>query len=271
MLSTAVITRKSLLVGAGLGLAALATGCTKAPAGSSSSTSSTAEPSGAAKAWGYEGAEGPRNWGNLSSAFQSCKTGTAQSPVDIPAAAGLSSEPISLSYAASDCEVSNSGHSAELRSLGAQSLTVAGVRYTFKQMHFHAPSEHTLAGVRYDAEFHFVHESDDGQLAVMGIVARDGLRSAAWSTFIDAASAAGTSSVRTGAIDLPSLFPAALGHYAYDGSLTTPPCSENVRWLVLQAPIELGTDQITKLKGKHSNNNRPIQPLNDREVMLVKQ
>jgi carbonic anhydrase len=269
MPSTPVITRKSLLVGAGLGLVALAAGCAKAPAGSSSST---AEPSGAAKAWGYEGAEGPENWGALSSAFQSCKTGTAQSPVDIPAAAGLSSQPISLSYSASDCEVSNSGHSAELRSLAAQAITVGGVRYTFRQMHFHSPSEHTLAGVRYESEFHFVHESDDGRLAVLGVLAKAGLRNVAWSTFIDAASARepGTTS-RTGAIDLQSLFPASLDHYAYEGSLTTPPCSENVHWLVLQTPIELGTDQITKLKAKHSNNNRPTQPLNDREILLVKQ
>lgn len=269
MHSAPAITRKSLLAGAGLGLLALVAGCAKTPAGSSPPTP---EPSAPAPEWGYQGAEGPENWGELSSAFKSCSTGTAQSPIDIPAAAGLSSQPLSLSYAVSDCEVSNSGHSVELRSLTAQGITVGGVRHTFKQMHFHAPSEHTLAGVRYESEFHFVHASDDGQLAVMGVLARAGRHNAAWSAFIDAASTGKTGTTSTtGAIDLQTLFPASLDHYAYEGSLTTPPCSENVRWLVLQTPIELSPDQITKLQATHSDNNRPTQPLNDREIMLVKQ
>jgi carbonic anhydrase len=272
MRSTPDITRKSLLIGSAWGLLAITAGCAKATTGSDALPSGTPTASAATvtPAWSYEGAEGPGDWGNLSPTFQTCSAGKAQSPIDIPAATPKSPAPISLAYSASDCEVHDNGHTVELHAGSAQSLTVSGKDYTFKQMHFHDPSEHTIGGTRYDVEFHFVHQSDDGGLAVVGLLAKAGKANAAWAPFVDAA--AGSASARSiGSIDLASLLPASLEHFAYEGSLTTPPCTENVLWLVLDQPIELGADQVGKLRAVHSGNNRPTQELNNRTVTLVNQ
>lgn len=275
MRSRTEITRKSLLIGSAWGLLALTAGCAKNTAGSESapSTSPSTSPStntGNAAAWSYEGAEGPGEWGELNPAFQTCSTGKAQSPIDIPSGSAKSSSPITLGYASTECEVQDNGHTVELHAASPQSLTVEGKGYTFKQMHFHDPSEHTVQGVRYDAEFHFVHQSDDGALAVLALLAKSGAESTAWAPFIDAAQdSAGGRSI--GNVDLAALFPDSLDHFSYDGSLTTPPCTENVLWLVLETPVEISPAQIGKLRDAHSGTNRPTQQLNGRAVSVVEQ
>ncbi|MEE2522082.1 carbonic anhydrase family protein [Pseudarthrobacter sp. J75] len=262
-----------MLIGSGLGVLAFLTGCARnlAPA---------AQPAGAAApAWSYEGAGGPEHWGELSPGFDSCSAGTSQSPVDIPAAAGVvSTEPVAINYSASEAVLTDNGHTTELHSLSPQGITVGGKDYAFRQMHFHAPSEHHLNGVAFDAEFHFVHQADDGELAVIGVLAAAGGAGAAagnaiWEPFVSglpAAAAASGEKVPAGAVvDFPALLPSELDHFRYSGSLTTPPCTEKVRWLLLQQPIELGADQLASLKAAHSGNNRPVQPLHNREVAGV--
>ncbi|HCN23214.1 MAG TPA: hypothetical protein DIT15_13420, partial [Arthrobacter bacterium] len=218
------------------------------------------------------GAEGPEHWGTLSSDFGSCSSGTAQSPIDVRGGSGLSPAPLALAYSASECEITDNGHTTELSALTAQGITVGGRQYAFKQMHFHAPSEHTVNGVRHEAEFHFVHQADDGGLAVVGILATAGAASAAWAPFTDGVpAAAGGQKVAAGVVDFPALFPASLDHVAYDGSLTTPPCSEGVRWLLLETPVELGAGQLATLRAAHPGNGRPVQTLNGRDVVVVDQ
>ncbi|HET7140503.1 MAG TPA: carbonic anhydrase family protein [Arthrobacter sp.] len=263
------MTRKSLIVGSGLGLLALITGCGKSAPGTAAPMPSA---SGAAHTWSYDGAEGPEHWGALSSDFGSCSSGSAQSPIDVRGGSGLSQVPLALAYSASEGEITDNGHTTELRALTAQGITVGGKQYAFKQMHFHTPSEHTLDGVRYEAEFHFVHQADDGGLAVVGILAKAGAANAAWARFTNGVPAAASGQkVAAGVVDFPALFPASLDHLAYDGSLTTPPCSEGVRWLLLQTPAELGAEQLSALRAAHAGNSRPVQPLNGRDVAAVDQ
>ena len=276
MRSTTDITRKSLLLGSAWGVLALAAGCAKPAASGETAPSAvpSASPSttagNATAAWSYEGTEGPADWGNLNPAFQTCSTGTTQSPINIESGTAKSSSPMTLAYSSSECEIQDNGHTVELRAASPQSLTVDGKKYSFKQLHFHDPSEHTVQGTRYDAEFHFVHQSDDGALAVVAVLAKSGAANAAWAPFIDAAP--DSDSARSiGIVDLAALLPASLDHYAYEGSLTTPPCSENVLWLLLETPVELSPDQINKLGGVHSGNNRPTQQLNNRVVTVVDQ
>lgn len=274
MRSTTDISRKSLLIGSAWGLLALTAGCAKSATGSEVLPSS-APSTNAIPAWSYEGAEGPSDWGNLSPAFQTCSTGKAQSPIDIdfsnPGSA-TSMAPLKLAYTPSECEVQDNGHTLELHTTAPQQLTVGETSYAFKQMHFHDPSEHTVQGTRFDVEFHFVHQSDDGVLAVVGLLAKSGTSNAAWAPFVDAAHAAASGGPRSiGAVDLASLLPGSLDHYAYEGSLTTPPCTENVKWLVLETPIELSPAQIKQLQDAHSGNNRPTQQLNSRGVSVVDQ
>lgn len=281
MQSAREFTRKSLISGATLGFLAIATGCgssdAKGPTSNGASQPTSGTPQPATPAWSYEGSEGPEHWGQLSSAYQSCSTGMAQSPIDIPAKEDLSTEPVSFGYTASAAEVTDNGHTDELRAATAQSISVGGRGYVFKQLHFHAPSEHTLAGIRHPAEFHFVHQSDDGGLVVVAVLAAEGqavgATNTAWAAFIEAAAAHGAvgSSSSAGTIDFAALLPASRNHFAYDGSLTTPPCSENVRWLVMEEAVELNAGQLEKLRAVHSGNSRPVQPVNARKVLLVNQ
>ena len=269
MRSATIMTRKSLIVGSGLGLLALITGCGKSAAGATVASPSAA---GAPHAWSYDGAEGPEHWGALTSDFGSCSSGTAQSPIDVGGVSGSTPAPLTLAYSASEGEMTDNGHTTELRSLTAKGITVGGKQYAFKQMHFHAPSEHTLEGVRYEAEFHFVHQADDGGLAVVGILATVGDANAAWAPFTDGVPAAAAGQkVAAGVVDFPALFPESLDHVAYDGSLTTPPCSEGVRWLLLETPVELGAGQLATLHAAHAGNNRPAQPVNGRDVVVLDQ
>ncbi|HBH56631.1 MAG TPA: hypothetical protein DDY41_00360 [Arthrobacter bacterium] len=269
MRSATIMTRKSLIVGSGLGLLALVTGCSRSAPGAVAPSPSAP---GSPHAWSYDGAEGPEHWGTLSSDFGSCSSGTAQSPIDVRGGSGLSPAPLALAYSASECEITDNGHTTELSALTAQGITVGGRQYAFKQMHFHAPSEHTVNGVRHEAEFHFVHQADDGGLAVVGILATAGAANAAWTPFTDGVpAAAGGQKVAAGVVDFPALFPASLDHVAYDGSLTTPPCSEGVRWLLLETPVELGAGQLATLRAAHPGNGRPVQTLNGRDVVVVDQ
>ncbi|WP_162459527.1 carbonic anhydrase [Kocuria sediminis] len=278
MRSTSWTTRTSV-IGSGAVLLTALTACadtacadTAAPGAPPTASAASSAPEQAAAQWSYEGATGPRHWGELADEFTTCSTGTAQSPIDVPSDPVLSSAPIELDYTSADFRARDTGHTLELHALSPQSITVDGTEYTFQRMHCHAPSEHTVDGVAYAAEFHFVHRSDDGDLAVVGVLATAGRHSAAWSSVTDAVSAAADEDAPavTG-LTLASLLPESLDHYVYGGSLTTPPCSEDVRWLLLQSPVELGAGQIDALRSAHADNNRPVQLLNDREVREVDQ
>jgi carbonic anhydrase len=283
MLRTPEFSRKTLMLGAGMGFLALATGCARTgseaqPAPAASPAASTAA---AAPEWEYTGAMGPQEWGTLSPSYTSCQAGTAQSPIDLTGGAlngtasgtGDQGTVIQLQYQSSDAEVVNNGHTSELHSTAPQVMLLNGQPWTFKQFHYHAPSEHTLDGKRFEAEFHFVHQSDDGRLAVLGVLAVEGPNNAAWAAFVDAAAAAPAagSKAPAGVVDLGALIPASLDHFAYTGSLTTPPCSENVQWLVLETPVELGRAQLDALTAVHDGNDRPLQSLNGRAVSVVHQ
>lgn len=188
-------------------------------------------------------------------------------------AAGDQALVIELKFGPSEAELVNNGHTSELHSVAPQVMLLNGRPWTFRQLHFHAPSEHTMDGKRFEAEFHVVHQSDDGRLAVLGVLAVEGRDNADWAAFVDAAAAAPSvgSTAPAGVVDLGALIPGSLDHFAYSGSLTTPPCSENVQWLVLEAPIELGQAQLDALTAVHDGNDRPIQASNGRTVSVVDQ
>ncbi|WP_186815667.1 carbonic anhydrase [Kocuria turfanensis] len=273
MRSTSWPTRTSV-VGSSAVLLTTLTGCadTAAPDAPPAASAAPSAPEQAPAQWSYEGDTGPQHWGELADEFTTCSTGTAQSPIDVPGDPVLSSSPIEIDYTPADFQARDTGHTVELHALSPQSITVDGTEYTFQQMHYHAPSEHTVDGVNYAAEFHFVHRSEDGDLAVVGVLAAEGQHNAAWSSVADAVPAsAEQDSPAVEGLTLTSLLPESLDHYVYGGSLTTPPCSEDVRWLLLQNPVELGAAQIGALRSAHAENNRPVQPLNDREVSEVDQ
>lgn len=232
------------------------------------------------KHWAYEdGAEevGPKHWGDLPG-NQPCSIGKRQSPVALatsgPGSATAATEPHeAFAYKPSKISLVNNGHTVQETYEAGSSISEGAVKYSLAQFHFHAPSEHTLDGKSFPLEIHFVHTDAAGKPAlVVGVFVREGARNAALdAAFANLPKAAGQKSEPAGAVDASALLPADSSHFAYDGSLTTPPCSEGIRWRVMRQPIEMSAAQIDAFrKLPHlSHTNRPIQPGNGRTVGLV--
>jgi carbonic anhydrase len=213
--------------------------------------------------WTYEGEEGPANWGELSDEYSLCATGEQQSPIDLSTGSDVEGDTLELDYGTVEEHVTDTGHTFQLVADADAEVEYNGVEYTLLQMHYHDPSEHTVDGEAAPVEFHFVHQDDEGNLLVIGVLGTEGAENAAYDTFVAGTEASEDTS---GSADLPAMLPESLDHFAYSGSLTTPPCTEGVQWVVLQTPVELSSEQIAQLQEAYPHNARPVQPLNDREV-----
>ena len=253
--------RSSLTLTVGIALLA---GCSPA-AESDPAAASAPEPSAAAPVhWTYEGEEGPAGWAELSEDFETCGAGTQQSPIDLPTEVPAATTTAELSDGEVDGTVGDTGHSLQLTGDGAdESVVVDGDAYQLVQLHVHTPSEHTVNGVAHDAEVHLVHAAGD-ELLVVGVFVDEGAPSQTWQDFIDAAA----ESDEDHALELKTseILPDELGYYSYTGSLTTPPCTESVRWIVMADPVEMSADQLDALEAAHDGNARPTQAINGREL-----
>jgi carbonic anhydrase len=248
------------------------------------------EPSVAANgppAWNHDPADaslGPAGWGSIDDAFEACLTGTNQSPVDIANAVPADLPPLEFSYAGIPVVIENTGHVIEvpISEESVHTLTIGDESYRLVQFHFHAPSEHTVDGVSHDLEAHLVHQNDEGQLAVVGVFLDEGAAPVELvdSVIGNAPEGAGEE-VELEAESSPlALLPleggtAIVRYSTYLGSLTTPGCTESVRWIVLSDTMGVSSaaaDRLHELIAAfpgydgHDDNNRPIQPLNDREI-----
>ena len=220
--------------------------------------------------WGYTGHEGPEHWGNLSPEFTTCKSGKNQSPVDIDTAVKAQLTPLHFAYTAAPTEILNNGHTIQVNIDSGSFIEVDGKRFALKQFHFHTPSENTVNGQFYAMEGHFVHADEAGNLAVIGVMFKEGAENASLARFwpqIPQTSGQQVSLQNT-AQDYVELLPASKEYYQFSGSLTTPPCSEGVRWYVLKQPLSVSKAQVqTFLDVLHHPNNRPVQALNARTVL----
>ena len=234
---------------------------------------STASPSASASAaastpahWTYEGEEGPAHWGELDATYTACADGSAQTPIDIVKPTGKDLPNPEFTYAAGAATIVNNGHTIQAVAADGNTLTVAGVVSTLLQMHFHAPSEHTITGKQFAAEMHFVHKAADGALSVVGVMISEGTAdNAAWAPYVDSLTTVkGTDGSAT--IDWAAMLPAEKLTYRYEGSLTTPPCTEGVHWFLMTTPVALSKAQIAKITAAYDGNFRPVQALNGREV-----
>lgn len=223
--------------------------------------------------WHYQGREGPAAWATLSPEYAECGTGMRQSPIDLPVAAGPGIAPapaveMRVFHHPHALDIANNGHTVTVAYDDGDQLVLAGQTYTLVQYHFHAPSEHTFGGVHFPLELHLVHRAGSGALAVVGVMLEHGATSAAYDTVISGLPAqpgAATHFDRV-AVDIDALLPAARDAFAYTGSLTTPPCTEGVRWLVLRTPVALDTRQVETLARVLDHNNRPVQALHGRRL-----
>lgn len=218
----------------------------------------------------YSGDTGPSHWGSLSPDYAACSDGTEQSPIDLTAGTQGKPPALEVNYGSSPLRLENNGHSVEATVPEGSSVTLDGNEYPLGQFHYHAPSEHTLDRESMPLELHFVNQTEDGA-AVLGVLVREGKANPAYDALIKALPATEGETAEVEATDLSSLLPDDPGgaeRWSYDGSLTTPPCTEGVAWAVFAEPIEMSTEQIAAFTDIYDHTNRPVQPLGDRELVV---
>jgi carbonic anhydrase len=220
--------------------------------------------------WAYTGEHGPTHWGSLKPEYAVCKAGKHQSPIDIRNAKAADLPAIEFSYAPAPFRIIDNGHSIQINVDRGSFITVDGRRYDLVQFHFHHPSEERIQGHAYTMVAHLVHKDADEKLAVVAVLLKTGHPN----PFIEALwkylpADVGQEHPADGAtVDLRQLLPADRGYYTFAGSLTTPPCSEEVTWLVLKNPVEISKPEEAAFKAKYAHNARPVQPLNGRLVQV---
>ena len=220
--------------------------------------------------WSYEGDTGPEHWGTLSPDFATCAKGVEQSPVDIPPTAALNPADITFSYRPGAVTIFNNGHTIQVNYDPGSSLTLNGVKYDLVQFHFHAASEHAIGGQHEPMEIHFVHRNAQGGLAVVGVLLKSGSENAAYAPIFQnlPPQASQPAPVAGASVDANQLLPAQRTYWRYNGSLTTPPCTEGVKWLVMNTPVEVSDAQIAAFTSIFKNNERPMQPFNARAFLV---
>jgi carbonic anhydrase len=222
-------------------------------------------------AFAYEGDTGPENWGSLSAGYAKCSDGTEQSPIDLTGASVSDIADIQFTYGEVPLAIFNNGHTIEVELTGATAIDVEGTTYTASQFHFHAGSEHLVDGEQFPLEMHIVHRDADDNLAVVGLLVDVGAENEALASLFEniptEVSEEGEE-IAGATVDLGAVLPAAKTYYKYAGSLTTPPCSEGVSWMVLETPIEISQAQLDTFTEVIEGNFRPMQPLGDRELVV---
>ncbi|QGU87578.1 carbonic anhydrase [Erwinia sorbitola] len=219
--------------------------------------------------WGYKGEENPENWGKLSPNYSLCETGKNQSPVNIHGALTALNERLNFTFNPGVQEVLNTGYTIQVNTGAGNLLHLDNDAFTLQQFHFHAPGENEIEGKQYPLEAHFVYKNAQGALAVVALMFREGKGNPqldnAWEQIPTEAKKI---IVLDKAVDISTLIPTQSEYYRFSGSLTTPPCSEGVRWLVLKDIASVSSGQINHFRTVISyDNNRPIQPLNGRVIV----
>ena len=218
--------------------------------------------------WSYSGAEGPEHWGDLGPENAVCKLGHEQSPIDIRSAEKAELPAIEFNYKTSPLKIVNIGHTIQINYAPGSKISVAGKEYEVVQFHFHHPSEEKIQGQGYDMVTHIVHKDSEGRLAVVAVLMKPGHENPfVQSLWAHLPQAPGKEQMVVNAsVNVANLLPAAKGYYTFPGSLTTPPCTEGVRWFVLRSPVEVSAAQMAAFAQLYPNNARPIQPANGRKI-----
>ncbi|MCW2312854.1 carbonic anhydrase [Rhodoferax antarcticus] len=224
--------------------------------------------------WSYSGATGPQAWGQLKPEFNACASGKRQSPINIEDSYTLQgpAEPLNFSYQPSTGTVVNDGHSIQVNVQGNNTLTVRGTTYSLVQLQFHSPSEIQVNARSYAMGVHLMHKNADGQLAVVAVLLDPGQTNAmidkVWTYMpLDVGDEV---RMPAGLLDINDLLPKDQRYYQFLGSLTTPPCTEDVLWMVLKEPAQISAAQLRLFQQLYPNNARPVQPVNNRPIRNAK-
>ncbi|WP_398313407.1 carbonic anhydrase [Zoogloea sp.] len=218
--------------------------------------------------WSYEGEGAPANWGTLKPEWQLCNVGERQSPIDIRDGIKVELEPIRFDYRPSNFRIVDNGHTIQVNLGPGNTIAVMGRMYDLVQFHFHRPSEERINGRGFDMVVHLVHKDLDGRLAVVAVLLERGqahpVMQTLWNNLpLEKHSDYSPEGV---AIDLNQLLPENRSYYTYMGSLTTPPCSEGVMWMVMKQPAQVSAEQIAIFSRLYPMNARPVQSIRGRLI-----
>lgn len=218
--------------------------------------------------WGYGKEHGPSQWAEMNPEFETCRAGKRQSPIDIAATEKADLPAINFKYQASPLRIVNNGHTIQVNLPPGSAITIADHSYTLLQFHFHTPSEEAIRGKHHALVAHLVHKDAEGKLAVVAVLFDVGKSNEVLETVLaKMPREEGAEQTFEGmSVDPAKLLPSKRGYYEFEGSLTTPPCSEGVRWFVLKQPIMLSNQQMNAFRKLYPRNARPAQPLNGRIV-----
>ncbi|VAW36133.1 Carbonic anhydrase, alpha class [hydrothermal vent metagenome] len=236
---------------------------------SSGHGSSKGESKGHAKPhWSYEGKYGPSQWGSMLAEYSACGKGKRQSPIDITGITEAELTPLKFRYRNSkNLTILNNGHAIQVNQRKSSLLYLDGTEFDLLQVHFHSPSEHTIDGKSSPMEAHFVHADKEGNLAVVGVMIKVGSHNTTLDDIWPVMPKVKGKKKLAISYDIDELLPTDKSYYRYAGSLTTPPCTESVIWLVLKSPIEISKDQLKTYRAILNDTNRPIQERNNRLVL----
>ena len=238
-----------------------------APDGHGAPTAEAAAHAAHVAHWSYGGEGGPAEWGKLKPDFSTCSSGKRQSPIDIRGGIKVELEPIKFNYRPTGFNVLDNGHTVQANLGYGNSIEVAGRRYDLVQFHFHRPSEERINGKQFDMVAHLVHKDPEGRLAVVAVLMDQGKQHPMVQLVWNSLPLEKNDELQSPLpIDMNLLLPEDRRYYTYMGSLTTPPCSEGVLWLVLKQPAQLSADQLAVFTRLYPMNARPIQQASGRMV-----
>jgi carbonic anhydrase len=219
--------------------------------------------------WAYEGQASPEHWGELSEQFQTCKNGQFQSPVDIKNLVDAKLPPLEINFHTDTESIVNNGHTIQITVKDSDDFILDHENFKLMQFHFHTPSENHIKGKAFPLEAHFVHANDQGELAVIAVMFELGEKNPALDPLLAAVPPKinDTEELKQ-SVNLAALLPSDKHYYRFSGSLTTPPCTEGIRWLVMKDRVTLSEEQLTQFQQQlKQSNNRPLQPLHGRLVV----
>ncbi len=223
--------------------------------------------------WEYEGEAGPTKWAGVDPAFKACGTGKRQSPINLETRdaekGGL--KPIAFTWLPGPAEIVNNGHTIQVNLPNSGSARFDGMEYKLVQFHFHTPSEEKIDSMAQHMVAHFVHRAGESKLAVVGVLFKLGKENATLKPVFDNLPKKKGLTFELKEFNPADLIPADPTYFAYTGSLTTPPCTEDVKWHVMRTPIEISYAQLAAFKKLYKMNARPVQPLNGRRVQMLQQ
>ncbi len=218
--------------------------------------------------WSYKGTAGPQTWGGLKPEFTLCGSGQRQSPIDIRGGLPVDLDPVRFNYQASPFGVVDNGHTVQANVAPGNHIEVGGKRFELVQFHFHRPSEERIDGRQFELSVHLVHKDDQGRLAVVAVLMDKGPPQAVvqkvWNNLPLEKNEEMAARVP---LDVSEILPTDRRYFTYMGSLTTPPCSEGVQWIVMRQPVTMSPEQIDLFARIYPMNSRPVQQASGRRIL----